>query len=207
MKKSKKGADGARGHSKSSDEASTNHETDLERHATTRRNMLKGITAGSGAVLASQALPEKWTKPIINSTMLPAHAQTSPSTLGTLLCNWVLGDDAPGGLNGISEGTTFTSSDFLYDDGTDMSLTVAVDPPQAAEVSFDFSVSGTTYGSPGGEESLPGTVTTDPDTGAASFGSYSPNNGDFGDAPGAGSISVTFHADGFDDCVITLQLA
>jgi hypothetical protein len=125
--------------------------------------------------------------------------------LGRLLCNWILGDDAPGGTGGINEGTTFASG-FLYDDGTDMTLNVAVDPPQAAEVSFDFSVTGTTYGSPGGEQSLPSTVTTDPVTGIASFGSYSPDNGDFGDSPGTGTVQVTFRADGFDDCVIRLAL-
>ena len=45
-----------------------------------RRQLLKSIAAGSGAVIAGKNLPEKWTKPVVDSVMLPAHAQTSPST-------------------------------------------------------------------------------------------------------------------------------
>jgi hypothetical protein len=74
MKDKEHEADESREDSASTNNISRHDQKDLERHAATRRNMLKGITAGSGAVIASQALPEKWTKPIINSTMLPAHA-------------------------------------------------------------------------------------------------------------------------------------
>ncbi|MCP3955487.1 MAG: hypothetical protein GY697_25185 [Desulfobacterales bacterium] len=40
-----------------------------------RRKLLKSIAAGSGAVVAGKSLPESWSKPVINSIMLPAHAQ------------------------------------------------------------------------------------------------------------------------------------
>jgi len=42
-----------------------------------RRKLLKSIAAGSGAVIAGKSLPESWTRPVVNSVMLPAHAQTS----------------------------------------------------------------------------------------------------------------------------------
>ena len=42
-----------------------------------RRKILKSIAAGSGAVIAGKSLPEKWTKPAVDSVLLPAHAQTS----------------------------------------------------------------------------------------------------------------------------------
>jgi hypothetical protein len=42
-----------------------------------RRNLLKGIAAGSGAVITGKSLPESWSRPVIDSVMLPAHAQTS----------------------------------------------------------------------------------------------------------------------------------
>ncbi|GEM_PF-3678698 len=42
-----------------------------------RRQVLKAITATSGAVIASQVLPSTWTKPLIESGILPAHAATS----------------------------------------------------------------------------------------------------------------------------------
>jgi hypothetical protein len=43
-----------------------------------RRKLLKGIAAGSGAVIAGKTLPENWSRPVVDSVMLPAHAQTSP---------------------------------------------------------------------------------------------------------------------------------
>ena len=44
-----------------------------------RRKLLKSIAAGSGAIVAAKSLPESWSKPVVDSVMLPVHAQTSPS--------------------------------------------------------------------------------------------------------------------------------
>ena len=44
-----------------------------------RRKLLKSIAAGSGAILAGKSLPESWSRPVVDSVMLPAHAQTSPA--------------------------------------------------------------------------------------------------------------------------------
>lgn len=42
-----------------------------------RRKLLKALAATSGAVVASQMLPGQWSKPLIESGVLPAHAQGS----------------------------------------------------------------------------------------------------------------------------------
>ncbi len=42
-----------------------------------RRKLLKSIAAGSGAVVAGKSMPESWSKPVIDSVMLPAHAETT----------------------------------------------------------------------------------------------------------------------------------
>lgn len=42
-----------------------------------RRKVLKSIVAGTGAAAAAAHLPESWTRPVVNSVMLPVHAQTS----------------------------------------------------------------------------------------------------------------------------------
>ena len=42
-----------------------------------RRNLLKATSL----VAASQALPNQWTKPVVDAVMLPAHGQTSPFTI------------------------------------------------------------------------------------------------------------------------------
>ena len=45
-----------------------------------RRKLLKSIAAGSGAIVAGKSLPESWSRPVVDSVMLPAHAQTSTAT-------------------------------------------------------------------------------------------------------------------------------
>lgn len=42
-----------------------------------RRKLLKSIAAGSGAIIAGKSLPEKWSRPVVDSVLLPAHALTS----------------------------------------------------------------------------------------------------------------------------------
>ena len=44
-----------------------------------RRKLLKTIVSGGGAIVAGKSLPENWTKPVVDSVMLPAHAETSPA--------------------------------------------------------------------------------------------------------------------------------
>jgi hypothetical protein len=43
-----------------------------------RRNILRG--ALGGGALAPLVLPEQWTKPVVKSLVVPAHAISSPST-------------------------------------------------------------------------------------------------------------------------------
>ena len=45
-----------------------------------RRNLIKSIAGSSGAIIAFKSLPETWTKPAIESVILPAHAETTDNT-------------------------------------------------------------------------------------------------------------------------------
>ncbi len=56
-----------------------------------RRKLLKSIAAGSGAVVAGKALPEAWSKPIVNSIVLPVHAEMTTDDLPveTVCCEGV----------------------------------------------------------------------------------------------------------------------
>ncbi len=45
-----------------------------------RRKLLKSIATGSGAVVAVKSLPESWGKPIVDTVLLPAHAQATQSS-------------------------------------------------------------------------------------------------------------------------------
>ncbi len=47
-----------------------------------RRKLLKSMAAGSGAIVAGKSLPESWTKPVIDSIVLPAHAALTDGSGG-----------------------------------------------------------------------------------------------------------------------------
>ena len=49
----------------------------MDKHTNSRRRVLKSIAAGSGAVITGKSLPETWTRPVIDTVMLPAHATTT----------------------------------------------------------------------------------------------------------------------------------
>ena len=51
--------------------------TDLEKEQG-RRNLLKGGVVVGGAAVAAALTPKKWTRPLVDAVIVPAHAQTSP---------------------------------------------------------------------------------------------------------------------------------
>jgi hypothetical protein len=44
-----------------------------------RRRLLKLIAAGGGIFTTAKALPENWTRPVVDAVLLPAHAVSSPT--------------------------------------------------------------------------------------------------------------------------------
>ena len=73
-----------------------------------RRAILKSMAAGGGAIAAGKMVPEKWTQPVIESVVLPAHAQTSPGDVptfpglsGLYSGNTVIAGLGGNGLNGV----------------------------------------------------------------------------------------------------------
>jgi len=55
-----------------------------DRHRRARRRVLQSIAAG-GATITVKAMPEKWSKPVLDTAMLPVHAQ-STCEAETLTC-------------------------------------------------------------------------------------------------------------------------
>ena len=80
-----------------------------------RRKLLKSIAAGRGAIVAGKSLPENWTKPVVDSVLLPAHAQTSGCTITMVVL------DAAGAL---------VPSGSLIDDGNLYTFTGTVTPAE-----------------------------------------------------------------------------
>lgn len=66
-----------------------------------RRKLIKSIAAGSGAIVAGKNLPESWTKPVVDSVMLPAHAQTSQLVEFTYQSTLVDNDTCDGATSGL----------------------------------------------------------------------------------------------------------
>lgn len=53
-----------------------------------RRQVIKKMVAGAGAIAGFSVLPQKWTRPIVGKTVLPAHAATSgPDALSSSAYN------------------------------------------------------------------------------------------------------------------------
>lgn len=48
--------------------------------AASRRKALRRLLVGSGVVAGSKVIPEKWSAPVIDAVVLPAHAESSPDT-------------------------------------------------------------------------------------------------------------------------------
>ena len=58
-------------------------------HQPDRRQVLKIITIGG--VATTLLLPSKWTKPIVESIVVPAHAQASPPATSTTATSSTIG--------------------------------------------------------------------------------------------------------------------
>lgn len=50
--------------------------------AKSRRQLLKASVAGTGALVAGKSLPDQWSRPLVESVVLPAHAETSLAGVG-----------------------------------------------------------------------------------------------------------------------------
>ncbi|MCK5359283.1 MAG: hypothetical protein KAJ95_01580 [Gammaproteobacteria bacterium] len=53
-----------------------------DKNNTGRRKLLKSVVAGGGAATVAKILPDQWARPVVDSVMLPSHAQTSKSPFG-----------------------------------------------------------------------------------------------------------------------------
>lgn len=104
-----------------------------------RRKLLKSVAAGSGAIVAGKSLPESWSRPVVDSVMLPAHAQTSTkASCGPITATANEGSD-----------TDDDQVNVIYDGGSSCNLTISQESvPLVADavVGLDLSATGSTAG-------------------------------------------------------------
>ncbi len=43
-----------------------------------RRRLIKAVAGSGGIIVGAKVVPREWTKPVVDSVILPAHAQASP---------------------------------------------------------------------------------------------------------------------------------
>ena len=101
-----------------------------------RRKLLKSIAAGSGVIVAGKSLPESWSKPVVDSVMLPAHAQTSPAPPAPLACS-------PGSLTVVSDEPSGNAIDIdaiaiVFDGQSTCSLQAGDGPSDIASPNLVF---------------------------------------------------------------------
>jgi hypothetical protein len=49
----------------------------VKKTTNTRRRLLKSIMVGGGLATTSHTIPQRWSRPVVDTVVLPAHAQTS----------------------------------------------------------------------------------------------------------------------------------
>ncbi len=112
-----------------------------------RRKLLKSIAAGSGVIVAGKSLPESWSRPIVDSVMLPAHAQTSlTSTHALFLPATETGINPPGAINVSVQGNTASIAMwFEFNPGSDLTIFQA-SVPIGPEILIDMTLVSQTCG-------------------------------------------------------------
>jgi hypothetical protein len=155
----------------------------ITRSKQSRRKMLKSMAAGSGAVIAGKSMPDEWAKPMVDSVLLPVHAQTSGPTSCTVSGN-VAGTHQNPIFDGIDNGLDNPPSfnfgpyaipgDYVANDQTNGTITaiptISVTPGVTDTFSLTTVVNGAGVVNPGTNLSQTG-VTPDPVNGAIVFNS------------------------------------
>lgn len=86
----------------------------ITRNKQSRRKILKSMAAGSGAVIAGKSVPEQWAKPMIDSVLLPVHAQTSGPTSCTVIGSITAYQDASASGDSYADQSPPSADDFVY---------------------------------------------------------------------------------------------
>jgi hypothetical protein len=116
---------------------------------TSRRRLLATLGTG-GAIAVAKTLPESWTKPLIDSVMLPAHGETSPTIPLVSLSSTPA--SAP------EDGGTFTF-ELSLSAATTNTVTVVVAYTGTATAGTDYSGNTTSHSISPGELSTSWTLT------------------------------------------------
>ncbi|GMR05429.1 MAG: hypothetical protein BMS9Abin25_0004 [Gammaproteobacteria bacterium] len=171
-----------------------------------RRKLVKKLATGGAIAAAVPVIPKQWAKPVTDSVLLPAHAQTSTAPALSLSAVIEI-DNVDGAGNVITTGpgvfisspgvTNFPNEDI---DTIELDAIATISPAQAANVTmnvaapFDFTGGGINQ-----------VVATNPVTGQAVFSNITNQNDHDFDLPS--TVVVTFDAPGFTQQSFTFNIS
>ncbi|MGE0703511.1 MAG: glycine-rich domain-containing protein [Vicinamibacterales bacterium] len=158
-----------------------------------RRALLRALAAGTGAVVAGNVLPKSWTKPVVDSIVLPLHAQASglpsnqlfttsgsftvPAGITSLRVLAVGGGAGGGGGHQGGGGSGLVAYALLaVSPGDNISLTVGAGGTGAAQANDNNQFAGT----PGGTTTFGAALVSAPGGTGVTSGNASGNNGGSG---------------------------
>lgn len=180
-----------------------------QRYAQRRRRLLQSL-AISGAAVSTRAIPEKWSRPILDTTLLPAHAQATTCIVESLDCEL-------GSIGGLAADVDFSPGPPPYNGGT-ATVTEIYDGEGGADVTL--AALSATVAAPecAGPVTLLVTSDYDPpdfDLGSGTSQTVMPVNGvaTFGNVSvlvdnlfvGTANVDLNFSTDGASDCVIDIS--
>lgn len=185
-----------------------------KRHSHARRRLLQSLTIGGAAVTVKQ-LPEQWSRPVLDTAMLPAHSETTMPVAVSLTCE-VDGPsqvDSSAGFNvqpatvgeswlrGGTQGTVIVGIDDNQTSTFEfLGLEATLMPPDAGPVTLDVNSGGTGMSvNQGANQTVPPNA-----GGTARFdlvqAEFNAGNNTIGDS---GSLTFNYAASG-EDCVINV---
>lgn len=177
------------------------------KHNSARRRLLKSLAAGGSAVAATQVLPERWIKPVVDAIVVPAYAQVSGASMSVTLALRRAGTDnnSPDYQSFTGPGTFAVTKSKLTNDAMLVDGQATLIPPANPGQLVTFSLSVQPSGADTSFGPNPPPVLSNPTTGFAAF-SDSPFFATDGVQPvsDATNITGTFSAPGYPNTVITI---
>ena len=110
-----------------------NRKQPMNNRKSNRRKLLKSIAAGGGAVVAGKSLPESWTKPVVDSVLLPVHAATTDDTQAASGTNTCVSISIPGAALTCAQKEANFSEIYWVDDTGECPVLKTGKPQSPAE--------------------------------------------------------------------------
>ena len=173
--------------------------TTTEKYTIARRKLVKTVALGGAATAITKMVPDQWTRPVIESVLLPAHAQTTGCVIQSFSVTVdETGDSGAGSLGTFNSSGTVSGSGASDGSGTTLNFSIAaqVDPSVASmTLGMNFQSDTDPFGRDGANVPPPQTNAPDP-TGILSFSQTASSfNNNLSDGPTVPSV-FSFTLDG-----------